>query len=96
MDNNKTITISCKETINIILNENNRKLNAGDIYNLFDYKPGDKFCYHISPGLSPKDTQVLEKIRDLLKSITDQLSDISLDEKDAEMKSEYNHFLSDS
>ncbi len=95
MDNNKTITISCQETTSIVLYENNRKLNAGDIYYLFDYKPGDKFCYRISPDLSPKDTQVLEKIRELLQSITDQLSDISLDEKDAAMKNEYNLFLSD-
>lgn len=77
----------------IVIDENNRKINAKNIYDFLEFSIGDTYNYNIKPCDAPKDTKVLEKLRDLLKSITDQFSDIHLEEKDAEMKEDLNRIL---
>ena len=79
------ITISDSEK-KIVIVENNRKINAMDIYDLLDFSIGDTYDYNVISCSSPKDTKVLEKLKELLKKITDQFSDIRLEENDVDMK----------
>lgn len=94
MIESKDIIISMRGSEqNIVIEKNDRKINAKNIYDFLDFSIDDTYKYDVIPCDSPKDTKVLEKLRDLLKSITDQFSDIHLEEKDVEMKEELNGIL---
>lgn len=86
MDDSKTITISCNEGKPIVLEATNRKLNAKEIYDFLQFSRGDTYNYQVCSCSSSKDDLVLNKLHDLLKSITDQLLTIEIEESDQEMK----------
>ena len=84
MDENKNIIISVTGTNKYVIPGNDRKLNAKSIYDVLDYSEGDKYTY-VDINIDGKDGLVLTEIKTLLKSITDQVSQITFEEKDLEL-----------
>lgn len=95
MDVSREILITMSDSEKkIVIAENNRIINAMDIYDFLDFSIGDTYDYNVMPCSSPKDTKVLEKLKELLKNITDHFSDIHLEEKDVEMKDDLKRLYS--
>lgn len=88
MNEAKDIIISVTGKENFIIDKDSMKLNAKQIFDFLDYSIGDTYEYDeiYEEG---KDALVLKKIKDLLKDITDQITEIKLEENDATMKSSF-------
>ena len=67
------------------ISKESRSLNARKIYDLLDYSVGDNYSYE-DIGDYGKESLVLNKLKDLFESITDQICNSVLSENDSALK----------
>ena len=79
------ILISINEGEPYKISTKERILSAEEIYNLLDYSIGDKYSYE-EIKIEGKDGVVINKIKDLFKTITDKAENISVSENDKDLK----------
>lgn len=94
-DNNITIAMYNSDDVEIKkiqINNEKYSLNGKEIYEFIDYSVGDVYTYGKIEA-DGKDILVLNKLLELFKSITDQVSAIKILENDQEMKDELNQIL---
>lgn len=83
--NDEFILISINEGEPYKISTKERILSAEAIYNLLDYSIGDKYSYE-EIKIEGKDGVVINKIKDLFKTITDKAENISVSENDKDLK----------
>lgn len=88
MNESKDIVISVTGKENFIIHKDSMKLYAKQIFDFLDYSVGDTYEYD-KISEEGKVALVLKKMKDLLKDITDQITEIKLEENDAAMKSSF-------
>ena len=64
---------------------NTRIINAKEIYDLLDYNLGDTYSYE-EIDVDGKNKLILDKLQELFKSITDEISELQIPDKDTDMK----------
>lgn len=67
------------------INMDIRIINAKDIYDLLDYNLGDTYSYE-EIDVDGKNKLILDKLQELFKSITDEISELQIPDKDTDMK----------
>lgn len=67
------------------INMDIRIINAKDIYDLLDYNLGDTYSYE-EIDADGKNKLILDKLQELFKSITDEISELQIPDKDTDMK----------
>ena len=67
------------------INMDIRTINAKDIYDLLDYNLGDTYSYE-EIDVDGKNKLILDKLQELFKSITDEISELQIPDKDTDMK----------
>ena len=91
MNEQKDIIISITDSEDYIIRNNNRLLSAKSIYDLLKYSEGDSYSYEEITA-EGKDKLVLLKVKDLLKSITDEIVKISITVQDNDLEEKINNF----
>lgn len=91
MNDQKDIIISITDSEDYIIRNNNRLLSAKSIYDLLKYSEGDSYSYE-EIAAEGKDKLVLLKVKDLLKSITDEIVKISITVQDNDLEEKINDF----
>ena len=61
------------------------QFNAKDIYDLLDYNIGDTYSYE-EIDVDGKNKLMLDKLQELFKNITNEISELQIPDKDADMK----------
>ena len=67
------------------INMDTRIINAKDIYDLLDYNIGDTYSYE-EIDVDGKNRLMLDKLQELFKNITNEISELQIPDKDADMK----------
>lgn len=78
MDNEKDITILVDEEIKSTIHANDRKMNAKEIYEVLEYKIGDKYSISTS-NESKRDPDVLQFFYELFYEIIESINDIEIE-----------------
>lgn len=91
MNEQKDIIISITDSDDYIISNSSRLLSAKSIYDLLKYSDGDSYSYEEITA-DGKDKVVLLKLKDLLKSITDEIVKIDLQVQDKDLKDKIDNF----
>lgn len=67
------------------INMDIRIINAKDIYDLLDYNIGDTYSYE-EIDVDGKNKLMLDKLQELFKNITNEISELQITDKDTDMK----------
>lgn len=67
------------------INMDARIINAKEIYDLLDYNIGDTYSYE-EIDVDGKNKLMLDKLQELFKNITNEISELQIPYKDADMK----------
>lgn len=78
------IVVSINEN-SLPINMNTRIINAKEIYDLLDYNLGDTYSYE-EIDVDGKNKLILDKLQELFKNITNEISELQIPDKDADMK----------